>query len=471
MRWVTFATVGSGVLAYVVVLIAATTLSADRFTAFIVLWSLCFAVIASLQGFMRTTSAGVRRAGAQQGLPVIDANDNGIDDAEELVISSGPLGLTVIEDRTAAEILAGRERTARPPLPTNPNEPGARPVIAALWAGVLVAALAAAASPLWAPVLLAEMALQPLATMLFSVSAGLVVLQAAFAGLLSGTGRWQTFGWLISAEAAARLLVVIVTACFGDIVSGLMYAAIAGAIVTPIMLLATPAGRDCRRLRADLPMPQFLMLALAATARSAVPSALIAGAPALLRFLQPDVEPLVLGNLMLALTMVRGVLLTPVTSFQNALTAYFRERLSRGMRSLVVPMLWVILVGIPASLLLWFLGPIFLQLIGPTYSLSGEAILQLSLGAVATSMLYVTSAAVRARHNYRADSAGWTVALITTIAVLLVVADPLTATTSALIFGALAGVVTQLATGMRERVVPVPSEPSSSPEPAKNLSH
>lgn len=470
MRWVTFATVGSGVLAYVVVFIAATTLTADRFTEFIVLWSLCFAVIASLQGFMRTASAGVRRAGAQQGRPIIDANDNGIDDAEELVISSGPLGLTVIEDRTADEILAGRERTVPGPFPTSPNEPGARPVVAALWAGTLVTALTAAASPLWAPVLLVGMA-QPLATLLFAVSAGLVVLQAALAGLLSGTGRWQAFGWLISAEAAARLLVVIVAACFGDIVSGLMYAAIAGAIVTPIMLFAAPAGRACRKLRTDLPMPQFLLVALAATGRSAIPSALIAGAPALLRFLQPDIEPLVLGNLMLALTMVRGAMLTPVTSFQNALTAYFHERQHRGIAALLVPTIWVVALGLPASALLWFLGPILLQLFGPTYSLSGEAILLLSLGAAATAMLYITSAAVRAHHNYRADTAGWSVALLTTVAVLLVVADPLTATTTALLTGALAGVITQLATGMRDGITPVTPSPSPSPEPAKYLSH
>ncbi|WP_311477580.1 hypothetical protein [uncultured Gulosibacter sp.] len=470
MRWVTFATVGSGVLAYVVVLIAATTLSADRFTAFIVLWSLCFAVFASLQGFMRTAAASVRRAGAQQGRPIIDANANGIDDAEELVISSGPLGLTVIEDRTAAEILAGRERMARAPSPTSPSEPGARPITAALWAGALVAALAAAASPLWAPVLLVGM-LQPLATLLFAVSAGLVVLQAALAGLLSGTGRWQTFGWLISAEAAARLLVVIVAALFGDIVAGLMYAAIAGAVITPVMLFVTPAGRDCRKLRSDLPMPQFLLAALAATAQSAVPSALIAGAPALLRLLQPTVEPLVLGNLMLALTMVRGAVLTPVTSFQNALTAHFQERLHRGMRALVAPTVWAVALGVPASLLLWFLGPMALQLIGPTYSLSGDVILQLSLGAVATSVLYITSAAVRAHHNHRADFAGWLVALITTAAVLLLVTDPVTATTAALLIGPLAGIATQLATGVREPVTPAPPEPSPSPEPVKYLSH
>lgn len=472
MRWVTVATAGAGILAYVVVLVAARVITAEQFATFIVLWSLWFTTFATMQGFLRVTAHSVRRAGQLDGRTVIDVNKNGIDDAEELVIASNPLGLTVIEDRTVDEI---RERPALPdsshPEPGADQALAARPLVVAWWAGALLAALAAAFSPAWGPVLLSSIN-SPLAVLLFSLAAGITATQAAFGGLLSGTGRWQTFSTLLFIESAVRVAVVIAFVLFGDALTGLMYAAIAGAVVTPVALLTTRAGRECRGLRGDLPLPDFLMRAASALAAAAVPSVLIVGAPALIRFLRPDIDALVLGNLFFALVVIRGVVLTPVTSFQNAVKMYFRQHLHRGRAALLLPLGVVAAAGVPVSLLLWVVSPILFEFFGASYLLSGDIIGQLAIGAVVTAGLYVTSAAVRAHSNELVDLLGWAAALIVTATVLLAVPDPLLAVTVSLVAGPAFGMFLHLVAGFAARPHGLNTEPGprSTPEP-QNVSH
>lgn len=455
MRWVAFSTIFAGITGYLVIFLATSTLGAERFDGFNVYWALFFAISGIVQGIMHETTRGIRAASAADTTrKIVDENDNGIDDADEIVVSESATGTAVIEVLTPEEIEADRRRQLMRHGSHRVDAAelglGARPLHTAALVGLVLGALMAATSPLWGPVLLPE-GQQVLGTVLISVSTALLAVQSAFAGLLSGTARWRSFGIMLTLEAAARIIVAAIATFVGDPMAGFMYATVAGAVVAPLMLPLTPLGREVGQLRTDVPLGAFLRRSANAMAAASAAAVLVVGFPVILQAARAGTEPIVLSNLLLAVLLTRAPILTPITSFQNALVVHFVDRFDKGRLALIVPVGVVLAVGIVGALLAWFLGPPIIEFMGEGFAMGGDVLASLTFAASLTGVLYVTGAATLAHEAHGHYVAGWWIASGLAIVILLAVPQIVLATELALVIGPLAGALYHALVGMRSR--------------------
>ncbi|NLT25069.1 MAG: hypothetical protein GXX90_00190 [Microbacteriaceae bacterium] len=453
MRWVGTSSVLAGIAGYVVILLASRALGAERFAAFFIVWALFFTIAGTIGGLMQETARGVRAKLARDtDRPIVDENDNGIDDADEIVVSEGPTGTSVIELVSREELAADQRRRL---LPRGSHRvaaasvlPGALPIRVATGMGLLVAGLSVLASPLWGPLLLpAEHWL--VGTALIAVSIVLLSVQGAVAGMLSGTGRWRGYGALIAAEALLRIVAAAIAAASGAPLLGFILAAAAGLVITPIILLGTPVGREMLHRRTDVPNDDFVRRGFSASAVASAPTLFVVGFPVLLALVRPGIEPLVLSNLLIGVLLVRAVTLTPMASFQNALVVYSAARLDRGRRALIVPFAGIALVGLVLAFFAWVLGTPVIEFMGEGFTLSGEVLAVLTLGGALTAALYVTGTATLARDRHRHYVIGWWLAALVAALVLVVVPQPVAAVELALVLGPIAGLVYHLVAGVQ----------------------
>lgn len=469
MRWVAFSTIFAGITGYLVIFLATSTLGAERFDGFNVMWGLFFALSGIVQGLMHETTRGVR-ASTTPDREFVDENGNGIHDADEVVLSDSSTGTTVIEVLTPEEIEAERaRRAAEAQAPSGPNGAtdsglvaGVRPLVATTAVGLVLALLLAATSGLWAPALLPREELA-LGIVLICVSTAFLAMQAGLAGLLSGTGRWAPFGMLLTAEAALRILIAAWAAWSGAAMAGFMYATVAGVIATPIMLALTRPGREVAPVRTDVPLGRFLRNGGQAMVAAAGAALLVVGFPVLMRATRPDADPIVLSNLLLAVLLTRAPILTPVTSFQNAIVVYFVDRLAQGRRALVLPSAIVLGVGLIGAFLAWLLGPAIFELMGDGFQIGGDLLAALTFAASITGLLYVTGAATLARERHGRYVAGWWVAAIVSTLLLIVIPGLVTATVVALIAGPAAGALTHILFGLRGPAPAAPAPAAATP--------
>ena len=454
MRWVAFSTIFAGITGYLVIYLATSSLGAGKFDGFNVMWGLFFAISGIVQGLMHETTRGVRAATTGD-RELIDENDNGIHDADELVLSDSSTGTTVFEVLTPEEIAADRARRAAADAAVADAAPDAtadaatvRPLFVTTFVGLGFAAALAATSWWWGPALLPKGEVG-LGIVLICVSTFLLTVQAGLAGLLSGTGRWRPFGMLLTAEAALRVLVAGAAVASEGSMAGFMYATVAGVIATPIALVVATPCREVMRMHADVGLRRFLRNGASAMAAAAGASLLVVGFPVLMRATRADADPVVLSNLLLAVLLTRAPILTPITSFQNALVVHFVDRRDQGMRALLAPSAIVIAVGLVGAFLAWLLGPTIFELMGDGFQIGGDLLAALTFAASITGLLYVTGAATLARERHGQYVIGWWVAAIVSIVLLLVVPGLVAATVAALVVGPAAGVLTHILIGLR----------------------
>ena len=432
MRSVAFASIFAGVSGYLVIFLATSSLGAERFDVFNIFWGLFFMLHGVLQGIMHETTRGVRAENSPA-----DAAEHARDpDADDLL--TGPIrtgGATVAESGHATADLR----------PTS----GARPWPIAAAMGAVTGGLVLATSPLWASAVLADHAV--LGTALAAVAAALVAVQAVLFGALSGSGRWNLFALLVAVEALARIVVAGLAVAGGFAVEGFLYATVAGIVATPLALAFLPEARATLRLRVDVAPRQYLVRAISAMLAASAAAVLVVGFPVILKAARPDAEPVVLSNLLLAVTLTRAPILVPLTSFQNAIVVFFVDRAAQGRRVLLVPIAAVTGVAVVGAALAWLVGPPIIAFMGHGFSVGGELLAMLVLAAGCTGVLFITGSAVLAREHHWTYVAGWWIASAVAIVVLLVVPEVSQATVLALAVGPALGALVHVAIGMRAR--------------------
>ncbi|GGA73609.1 membrane protein [Pseudoclavibacter endophyticus] len=417
MRWVAFSSVFAGLSGYAIILLATSTFGADhRFEIFNVFWGLFFALHGILLGIMHETTRAVR------------VSTGGADAGDD------PTADLLLTDPVRAEQTA-RRRDER-----------ARPLPVAFGIGLVTGGLVAATSPLWAWNLLGAMA--PLGVALASVALTLVAVQAVLFGLLSGSGRWSRYGKLLCVEALARIGVAGIAIVSGDPLAGFLYATVAGVVVVPVILLL-PGTRTLVSLRADVRRGELARRTLGAMLAASAAAMLVVGFPVLIKAARPDTDPVVMSNLLLAVTLTRAPILMPITSFQNAIVVYFVDRASHGRRVLLGPCGIVFGVAVIGSLLAWLIGEPIIAFMGEGFSVGGQVLAALTFAAGFTGMLFVTGSAVLARERHGVYVAGWWTASIAAAVLLVVVPGAVVATVLALSAGPLAGALVHVAFGMR----------------------
>jgi len=331
-------------------------------------------------------------------------------------------------------------------------EPRSSPMRVAAVVGVLSALAIAGTSPLWSWHVFTES--QALSVALLAAGVAGFCVHATLLGMLAGVDRWSQYGSLIVGDAAMRVTVATTTFLVGWGLVGYLWATVAGAIAWLLLLLASPSSRAAARLATPGTTAVFLRGASHSIAAAGASAILIMGFPVLLKATSADLGAAG-GVVILAVTLTRAPLLVPLTAMQGNLIAHFVDQRDRRLKSLVVPVAALAVLGGAAVLVAGLLGPWLLRTaFGPDYQLGGALLAWFTAAAVMIAVLTLTGAATVAAALHRAYAVGWISATLASTLLLLAPWPLETRTVVALLCGPLAGIAVHLIALAR---VPAPS--------------
>ncbi|ACZ20846.1 hypothetical protein Sked_08950 [Sanguibacter keddieii DSM 10542] len=353
---------------FVIQALVSRTASAEDTALFLVFWSLLFAVVGITGGIQNESTRAVR-AGLRGDVPT--------------------------ETATA---------------------PGARVVPVGLAVGALIAVVVLATSPLWASSVLQEhtvvgVVLVALAALAFSG-------HASATGALAGAGAWKVYARVVGLESVVRLVLVVGVVVVSATLFNLM---VATAVATGAWLLALATSAQTRStlaMRADRPARQYVTGLGHAIVASSSTAVLVVGFPVLIQLTTPDDVVTAAAPLLLAISLTRAPLLLPLNAFQGVAIAHFVEHPERRARTLTVIVGIVAVVGAVGAGLAALVGPWLMDVV--LNQQIGSAVLAALTGAGALlALLTLTGTAVLALGRHRAYSAGWAVASILAVVLLL----------------------------------------------------
>ncbi len=401
---VTIATLIAAASGYVVLLLAARHLGAIGYGVFAVFWAAYGLVTGAQNGQLQETTRAVRAAS---------------DDAV-------------------------RSR----PLPVN------------VGIGVGLAALVAATSPLWSGEVFTDQ--RWLSVALLSVGVASFAVYAHLCGALSGMLSWSSFAVLLSVDALIRLAGAVIAVAAGWGTTAFLVITVIGSASWGLLLLGSSAARRAVGIGGDVSPRRLTTNTLTAMAAAAASAVLVMGFPVLINLTAnlrgtPDAdEARVIGALILAVTLTRAPLLVPLNSFQGVLISRFVDGRDRRIAALAAPLGIVGVVGGVGVAAAWLVGPWLLRSVfGADFDLDGYVVALLTAGATCLALLTVTGAAAIAAGAHRWYAAGWWVATVVAVGMLLIPADVEVRTCVALVVGPLVGLGVHMVGVLRRPSAPV----------------
>lgn len=401
--WVV-AGVVSAAAGFVALIIAARSLTVEDNAAFLVFWSVVFALTGSLSGMQGETSRA----------------------------------MTVPDADGAAGVRPGGTPGAVPR--------GARLMTVSLGVGVLCALAVVGTGFWWAPALLGSGPTGGLAALL-PIGLALVV-YAGQSGAVGGLiGRRDAVGaaTIVGAEGAGRVLAFGVAGLAALGTSGFWWAAVVPMVLWVGVLAALGSAGRVWAMRADEDARRFVRNCLLAVGGGAGTSLLVNGYPTFLKATNPAADPGDLARTILAITLTRAPLLMPLLAFQGLVVSYLVRRLGR-LRPTVARLLAVLWAGVAVVAAgMWLLGPwVMRTFYGPAYDVDGVFMALVTVGAGCTATLVVAAATALSVGRHAAFVGAWWVGTGASLALLLV-PQPLAAKVLlSLMIGPLAGTAAAL---------------------------
>lgn len=304
--------------------------------------------------------------------------------------------------------------------------------------GLALGMLVVATSPLWAETVFDEQ--RRLSVLLLAVGVASFGVYAHLAGALSGAVSWGAFATLLSVDAMIRLTGAVLAVVFGGDVTAFLVITVVGSTSWMILLVTSSAARAAVGLPADVTAPRFTANTLTAMAAAAASAVLVMGFPVLITATGSDADTAAVGAVVLAVTLTRAPLLVPLNSFQGVLITRFVDGRRRMGAALRIPLAAVTVIGVVGGGAAWLVGPWLLSTVfGADFRLGGVALAAFTLGATTLALLTVTGAATIAVGGHRWYAAGWWLATLASIGLLLLPADVTVRVAIALVGGPLVG--------------------------------
>jgi len=447
VRLLTLATVFAAASGYIVIAIASRALGAGGVDAFQAFWALFFALAGVANGLMQELTRAVRSA--RVGATEVGAGETGsvgVAGADGGAAPAGVEGRAIAGTPGDDPVLGGIELGAALARPTGS---GHRPSLARrslLWTGLAVglvlAAVVALSGPAWSSLGLDAHGGAAVAVLAVGICG--FALQAAVAGSLSGTERWNLYAMLIAVDAALRLVVALASWALGVPRLSFELTTVAGTLTWIIMIATIPAVRAALRSPLDVPARRFWISTVQAMLASAGTSIMVTGFPLLVTATAgPADDRVLVGATINAILLTRAPLLVPLTSFQSAIIVWFVERRDSGVRALLVPLSAVIGIGVIGALAAWLVADPLVRLVfGQEFGLPGAVFAGLTAASVGTAALMISGNAALAFDRHAIYNAGWWVAVGGSVALLIVLPFELDVrATIALLAGPAAGTV------------------------------
>ncbi|TFD86274.1 lipopolysaccharide biosynthesis protein [Cryobacterium serini] len=253
-----------------------------------------------------------------------------------------------------------------------------------------------------------------------AVGAASYVLVATLSGTLYGVGQWSSLALLVSLDAVLRIVLIAIALLFTSDIVVLAWLVAAPFPIVILLLWPIIRGRIVGRSDLDVAYRALSWNVSRTVVAAASMGVLVSGFPLLLHLTSPGEANTTYGLMVLAITLTRAPLITTVMAAQSILVVRFRDFPSRfwaTFNRIVVVIL--VCTGI-LSILGWWLGPwAFAILFGTSFVVSGWLIAVLVGSSGIVGILSVCGAALLARTQHFAYTAGWVCAAMATLGLLL----------------------------------------------------
>lgn len=309
--------------------------------------------------------------------------------------------------------------------------------------GLATGVLLAATAPLWAPRLFPAHVFMLAAFVCLGVAG--VAVHAVVVGSLAGRRTWSSYARLIGIESGVRLCLVLASAVAGAAVLGFAGGAALATFTWVGFLLVSPNARRAAMTRADTALPTFARRIAAASVATGSSAILVVGFPVLLSFTTPAAQYAQAAPLLLAIALTRAPLLIPLNAYQGVAVSHFVAHRDRGLGAMLPAARLVLVVGLFGAALAALIGPwLMVVLLGPDYAVRGRVLAGLTVASTFLALLTLTGALCQALTLHAVFVAGWVVAVVVAVLVLLLPLDLSTRATLALTAGPLVGICLHL---------------------------
>ena len=404
MKYLTLATIIAGISGFVVIIIAAWALGSsgtltEEFTAY---WGLFFAGTGVLTGLTQETTRAVSAASGS---------------------GSGSGSAVAAASRSSV-----------------------RPILFSLGAAAVTAVVLGATAPFWIGRLLSEH--QGIGVGMLAVGLGSYAVQATVSGILSGCQLWKQYAALISLDTGVRMILAVIAWLLGYQLLAFLFITVVGAVSWVVIVGLSRSARAALSSVTDVSGPVFMRQALTAMAASGSTAVLITGFPTLVKLTNPDTtgQAVTAAAVIYAVTLTRAPLLVPLQQFQSAIIVRFVQGGRSPWNALAGPLAIVWGVGLVGSGLAWLIGPWLFEVIlrQEIFAVPGNLLAALTLGATTTATLMVTGCATIAYDRHGLYLAGWVVATVVAVGILMGPWSLAIGAALALIIGPLVGLVVHL---------------------------
>ncbi len=277
-----------------------------------------------------------------------------------------------------------------------------------------------------------------------AMAAGLVALGLLtyVNGVLAARGDWFDLALVLAGDAVLRTAAVLVAVAV-DSSSALPWAIAVGALAwLPLVAVRTPVRATLGALGSD-PVAGLVRRTLTAMGSTVCAALLVAGFPLLLSVLRGHDELTgAIGVLLATLVLVRAPLLVVIYGLRPAIMRAFLDE--TGSLGRAVARWWLLLgvAGGVATLLAAAVGPAVVRAVfGDRYSTQASDLAALTGGSVLIALLVVSGLALVAADRHTASTIGWLASLLLSGTLLLAVPSVRTALLAAVLLAPLAGLV------------------------------
>lgn len=295
---------------------------------------------------------------------------------------------------------------------------GAPVLPVSLLIGTVSAAVVAASSPAWMPVLI------PNAPPLLWLGIALAVLlysgHIGLAGATAGLERWGSYSGLAATEAIFRLLLMALAAFIGGSLAGLEFAALGGTLVWLYFAAFSNGGRASLRARADVGVGPYIVRCVLAMATAAATAVLVTGLPAVIKIAANPADFAAAAPLLLAISLTRAPIMIPLQAFQGVVMTALIHSKQPAQKVLAKPFAAIVGLGIVGAVAAAMVGPFIMLIFGPDYRVDGWLLGALTLAAAFLAILTLTGTAAMALGRHRLYLAGWVAATVVSVSILFV---------------------------------------------------
>lgn len=315
-----------------------------------------------------------------------------------------------------------------------PRAQGVRAARVTLGFGLVAAVTIGATAPGWSGPLFGDDALEW--TALAVVAVVLFSVHAVIVGISAGRERWTTYAFLVGVEPLARLaLVGLVIAVAG----GQRGLAAATALATGYWVILVVVRRPDLgwKTRVDADWRGLTSRLVSACSASAATAVLLVGFPVLVRVSTGDAEFATAAPLILAVSLCRAPLMVPLGVYQSVIIT---RVIVRGTAALRVPIQLVSAATVVGVVSAWAVGPWCLRVINPEYVVGRWTFAALVFSAGLVCFLTLSGAASLALDRHRLYVMGWVGASAMATALLFLPGSLTARTIVALLVGPLVGI-------------------------------